>query len=136
MGMVHTEITLKNAGDVILVGRGLIKAEDIRTVTVTAVADAGAMTLVINEDIRRQLGLEIQGSKQATLANNVKETVKIAEPVEVNWKNRKMTCEPWVIGSGKILFGAIPMENMDLIVDPSSQTVTGAHGEEEVGYLY
>jgi len=135
MGIVRTEITLKNAGDVINARRGYVKAEGIRTVTVTAVADTGAMTLVINEELRRQLGLEIQGSKQATLANNVKETVNIADPVEVHWKNRKMTCQPWVVGSGRILLGAIPMEDMDLIVDPASQTVIGAHGEEEVGLL-
>jgi hypothetical protein len=135
MGIVRTEITLKNAVDVLNARNGLIKNENVKSVTVTAVADSGAMTLVINEELRRQLGLEIQGSKQATLANNVKEIVNIADPVEVHWKNRKMTCQPWVIGSGRILLGAIPMEDMDLIVDPSSQAVVGAHGEEEVGLL-
>jgi hypothetical protein len=93
------------------------------------------MTLVINEQLRRQLGLGTMGAKMATLANNVKERVQIAEPVEVHWKNRSMICQPWVIGSGKILLGAIPLENMDLIVDPSGQEVVGAHGEEEIGLL-
>ena len=31
--------------------------------------------------------------------------------------------------------GAIPLEDMDLIIDPSSQTLAGAHGEEAVGLL-
>jgi hypothetical protein len=135
MGIVRTEITLKNAGDVINVRRNLINEPEIRQTVVQAVVDTGAMTLVINEQLRQQLGLGIVGAKVATLANNAKETVKIAEPVEVHWKNRSMTCQPWVVNSGKILLGAIPLENMDLIVDPAGEEVVGAHGDEEVGLL-
>jgi len=135
MGLVHAEITLKNSGDVTNVQRGFMKEPEIRQTVVNAVVDTGAMTLVINEQLRRQLGLGIVGSKVATLANNVKETVKIAETVEVHWKNRFMACQPWVVGAGRVLLGAIPLENMDLIVDPSAQELVGAHGEEEVGLL-
>jgi hypothetical protein len=81
------------------------------------------------------LGLGVIGEKQATLANNAKETIKIAETVEVHWKNRLMTCQPWVVSVGRILLGAIPLENMDLMVDPGSQQLVGAHGDEEVGLL-
>jgi predicted aspartyl protease len=108
------------------------------------VVDTGAMTLVINEELRQQLGLGIVGAKMATglksrglfnHANNAKQRVQIAEAVKVHWKNRSMTCEPWVVNTGRILLGAIPLENMDLMVDPGSQTLVGAHGEEEVGLL-
>ena len=135
MGLVHAEITLKNAYDVGDCRRNIIKEPEIRQTVVKAVVDTGAMTLVISEQLRQQLGLGIVGAKVATLANNVKETVKIAEPVEVHWKNRTMTCEPWVVGAGRVLLGAIPLENMDLIVDPAGQELVGAHGEEEVGML-
>ena len=135
MGLVHAEITLKNAGDVINKRRGLLKEPEIRQTIVRAVVDTGAMTLVINEQLRRQLGLGIVGAKVATLANNVKERVQIAEAVDVHWKNRFMTCQPWVVNSGRILLGAIPLENMDLIVDPARQELVGAHGDEEVGLL-
>ena len=135
MGIVHAEITLKNAIDVGACRRGIIKESEIRETVVKAVVDTGAMTLVINEELRRQLGLGIVGAKVATLANNAKESVKIAEAVEVHWKNRSMTCQPWVVGSGRILLGAIPLEDMDLIVDPAAQELIGAHGDEEVGLL-
>jgi len=135
MGTVHAEITLKNASDVVNARRGLIKEPEIHQTIVKAVVDTGAMTLVINEKMRQQLGLGIVGAKIATLANNAKERVNIAEPVEVHWKNRFMTCQPWVVGSGRILLGAIPLENMDLIVDPVGEEVVGAHGDEEVGLL-
>jgi hypothetical protein len=61
--------------------------------------------------------------------------VQIAEAVEVHRKNRSMTCQPWVVDSGRILLGAIPLENMDLIVDPAGQELVGAHGDEEIGLL-
>jgi len=136
MGIVHAEITLKNTYDVKDCDRGLIKEQEIRQTTVTAVVDTGAATLVINEEMRLQLGLGIQGECRARLANNFRETVRIAEPVKVCWKNRDMVCQPWVVASTpKILLGAIPLENMDLIVDPVKQELVGAHGDEIVGML-
>jgi len=136
MGTVYAEITLKNTYDVGACARGLIPEPEIRQTTVQAVVDTGATTLIINEELRRQLGLEVQETKWATMANDTKDMVKIVDPVEVHWKNRKMTCQPWVISdSGEILLGAIPLEDMDLIVDPARQTLTGAHGDEAVGML-
>jgi len=135
MRIVKTEITLKNAIDVGAYMRGIIKELEIHQTVVQAVVDTGAMTLVIDDQLRQQLGLRTVGTKQATLANNAKETVQIAEPVEIHWKNRSMICRPWVVNSGKVLLGAIPLEDMDLIVDPAGEKVVGAHGEEEVGLL-
>ncbi|WP_461256007.1 aspartyl protease family protein [Treponema sp. R80B11-R83G3] len=135
MDLVLAEITLKNSGDVGACKRNLINEPEIRQTKIQAIVDTGAMTLVINEQLRKQLGLGIEGAKQATLANNAKETVQIAEPVEVHWKNRSMTCQPWGVSAGRILLGAIPLENMDLIVDPAGQELIGAHGDEEVGLL-
>jgi clan AA aspartic protease len=135
MGLVKAEITLKNIRDKMKAEEGYIKEQEIRQNTVQAVVDTGAMTLVINEQLRRQLGLGVVGEKQATLADNTKKTVKIAETVELHWKNRFMTCQPWVVNSGRILLGVIPLEHMDLMVDPNSEMLVGAHGDEEVGLL-
>ena len=137
MGFVHAEITLKNVEDVFKAKSGLIKDHEIRQATVMAMVDTGAITLVINEKLRLQLGLGIQGERQATLANDAKETVKIAEPVVVHWKNRDMVCRPLVIsGDGEILLGVIPLEDMDLMIDPVRQVLTGAHGDEIVTMIY
>ena len=136
MGTVYAEITLKNSGDVINVRRGFMKKQEIRQTTVKALVDTGAATLVINENVRQELGLEIEGEKKVTLANATSEICKIAEPVEVHWKNRKMTCQPWVFsGKGTVLLGAIPLENMDLAVDMQRQELVGAHGDEEIGIV-
>ena len=132
MGIVRTEITLKNDGDVTNAQRGIIKEPEIRQTVVQAVADTGALNLVINEELRKQLGLLVTGTRTATLADNTKKTVKIAQAVEIHWQNRSMVCRPWVVDSGNVLLGAIPLEGMDLMVDPVNQTVAGVHGEEEV----
>ena len=136
MGLVHAEITLKNVEDVIKAEIGLIKEHEIRQATVMAMVDTGAITLVINEKLRLQLGFGIKGERRATLANNAKETVKIAGPVSVQWKNRDSICHPLVIsGDGEALLGAVPLEEMDLMVDPVRQELTGAHGDEIVVML-
>jgi len=137
MGMVHAEITLKNAIDMGNARRGMIKDSEVRQTTVTAVVDTGAGTLVINEAIRQKLGLEIQGTRRATLADGAAHDYEVTEPVSVHWKNRDSSCNAFVLpDSNKVLLGAIPLEGMDLIVNPVKQELVGAHGDEIVTYLY
>ena len=130
MGTVKTEITLMNSGDVTNARRGIIKAADIHAITVEAVVDTGASTIVITEDIRRRLGLEIEEHQPVNFANGVRETCGITEPVQVRWKDRWAACSALVIpGAKRILLGAIPLEAMDLIVHPKEQELACAHGE-------
>jgi len=60
MGNVFAEITIKNAGDIALAEEGHIAENGIRSVTLTAIVDTGATTLVINEEIFKQLGLTVK----------------------------------------------------------------------------
>jgi len=136
MGLVYEEITLKNNYDVMKCDHGLIKESEIRQITVQALVDTGASTLVINEEIREKLGLEIKGKRYATLANSKKEVCKITGAVEIFWKDRSTILSPLVVpGNGDVLLGAIPLEAMDLIVDPSKQALIGAHGKEIRVYI-
>ena len=54
MSVVSTEITLKNGADVILSKQGQIKADEVRQMTVQAIVDTGARTMVINEETRSE----------------------------------------------------------------------------------
>ena len=131
MGFVHAEITLKNAVDEANAQRGIIKESEIRQTTLTAMVDTGAGTLVINEEIRQLLGLEIKAFRQAKLADGSLNKCGLTEPVCVQWKNRDTICQAMVLpNSSTVLLGAIPLEGMDLIINPVSQELTGAHGEE------
>ena len=130
MGAVYTEITLKNAFDVRDHERGHIKEEDIRSETVTALVDTGAMSLVITEALREKLGLSIKGEKPVVFANGQRTRCKVTEPVDIHWKNRDSSQRAVIIpGAEKILLGAIPLEDMDLMVNPVTQEVVGIHGD-------
>jgi clan AA aspartic protease len=133
MGLVYTDITLKNAADVSNARRGMIKEQDIHQTTVKAMVDTGCFTLVIPEAIQKELGLEIEGEDEATMANETTEKYKITEPMAIHWQNRHTATQAMVLsGVKEVLLGAIPLEGMDLIIDPARQTVTGAHGEKAV----
>jgi clan AA aspartic protease len=136
MGTTYAEITLKNDVDVGMQRRGLIKESEVRQITLRVVADTGADTLIINEAVRAALGLELAGPADAWLADGNKSGCQIAETVAVHWKDRFMTCQPWVLaGAKEVLLGAIPLENMDLMVDPTSQQVVGAHGDQQARFI-
>jgi clan AA aspartic protease len=134
MGTVYTEITLKNSMEVSMAAKKLIKAKDIHQVTLQALVDTGAATLVISEEVRQALKLHITGLKEVRLADDKPLRIKVTEPVDVHWQNRDTSCRAWVTSEkGEVLLGAIPLEDMDLIVNPSLREVVGAHGEEPVG---
>ncbi|GHV73710.1 hypothetical protein AGMMS49940_10120 [Spirochaetia bacterium] len=138
MGQVYEEITLKNMGDVSAVNRGYITEPKIRETTVRALVDTGAITLVINETMRKQLGLEIQEQNEATAnqrfdGNDTKAVCSLTEPVEVHWKDRSTVCQALVTSEkGGVLLGAIPLEGMDLMVNPVEQKLVGVHGDKAV----
>jgi len=131
MGTVYIDITLKNLKDEMFVSGGYKKPEDVRTATVTAVADTGALYMVIPEKLANNLGLEVNGEKTAHIANGQRVSCPLIEAVKVQWKDRVIVAQAIIIpGSEKILFGALAMEAMDLMVDPVRQQVVGAHGDK------
>jgi len=81
MGDVLAEITLKNGGDLVRARDGHITEQNIRSVTVSALVDTGAKTLVINENIRKKLGLTIVNEFTATFAGDTKTSCNVTEPV-------------------------------------------------------
>ena len=130
MGTVYAEITLKNAFDDGKFREGLIGEQDARSVTVTAVVDTGAMTLVITEELRQKLGLRIVGEKFAKTANGQRVSCGITEAVEIYWKNRNTTLQAVIIpGAEAVILGTIPLDDMDLVVKPDTRELVGAHGD-------
>ena len=131
MGIVYADIILRNSIDISDVKRGNMAEKEVRTVSVTAMVDTGAGTLIISESIRKKLGLEIIGLRGATVAGGERKTCQVTEPVNIQWKDRDTACRAVVLpGEGEVLLGAIPLEDMDLIVNPGKQELVGAHGDE------
>jgi clan AA aspartic protease len=130
MGNVYAEITIINTEDVTRAKDGHITEKDIRSVTLTAVVDTGATTLVINEDTFNQLGLSVLETRNINLAGGARIEGKVTSTVDIHWKNRSASVRAVVLPKGKTLLGVIPLEFMDLIVDPVKQELVGANGDE------
>jgi clan AA aspartic protease len=136
MGEVRTEITLVNIEDQGVANRGYIPQEEVRRLTVNAVVDTGAWTLIINEETRDKLGLRVEEDREATLAGDLKVPSRITEYVEIRWKDRKASCQAVVLpGEKEILLGAYPLEGLDLMIHPKTQEVTGAHGDKRYNVI-
>jgi clan AA aspartic protease len=131
MGTFMEEITLANAGDKVRVECGLLK--EIRTVTLEALPDTGAWTLVINEEVRQKLGLAVVRRVESSLADGSTAQYGLSEPVEIRWKDRRTSQEAVVVpGGNEILLGALPLDGMDLYVDPVNQRLAGVHGDQQL----
>ncbi len=117
MGMVYAKLKLLNAGDVILFKRGMLEEDKIRQVEVNAMVDTGAMNMVVPDHIAVQLGLDHVSYTEVELANSKSEKVEIVGPVEIRFANRVSAANVVVMGN-EVLLGAIPMQDMDVVVDP------------------
>jgi len=111
MGIVRTKLTLANP----------VKPE-LSSIEVESLADTGAMHLCIPEHIAIQLELREQEKREVTLADGSKRLVSYVGPVEIFFGNRRCFVGAMVMGD-EVLLGAIPMEDMDLVVRPLTREV-------------
>jgi clan AA aspartic protease len=96
--------------------------EDVKKLSVTALVDSGAMTLIINEAIAEQLELDVQEQLEVTLADGSRRKCDYVGPVSIRFANRYSSCNALVIpGADEVLLGVIPIEEMDVIIDPRTQ---------------
>jgi hypothetical protein len=99
--------------------------------TVNAMADSGAWTLIIGEETRARLGLEIEYMDETEVANGRLETCGITGGVTVRWKNRSVLLSAAVLPEEtEVLLGAYPIEGMDLLIDCKRERLIGAHGDK------
>jgi clan AA aspartic protease len=110
VGLIHTEVKLTNPhvpGAVI---------------TARALVDTGAVHLCIPEAVARQLGLVPERTRRVTFADGRSVEAPYAGPVHLEVADRTCFVGAMVFGD-EILLGAIPMEDLDLLVDPARQVV-------------
>jgi clan AA aspartic protease len=96
---------------------------DLEEIDAEALVDTGAMHLCIPEHIALQLQLKDTGIREVTLADGHVQQVRYVSPVRIEMLNRVCVTGALVLGD-QVLLGAIPMEDMDLIVEPAQQRVT------------
>jgi clan AA aspartic protease len=111
MGLVNGKVLLKNP-----------RLPELAPVDVVALADSRAVHLCIPEHVQIQLKLEAIDNKEVTLADGSKKLVPYVGPIELRFKNRVGFAGALVMGD-QVLLGAIPMEDMDLIIIPKTRTL-------------
>lgn len=111
MGLTNAKIQLKNP-----------RKPELEAVVIDALADTGAVHLCIPEHIQIQLKLDEIDKKEVTFADGSQRLVPYVGPIELRYANRIGFAGALVLGDQPLL-GAIPMEDMDLIVIPSSRQV-------------
>ena len=137
MGVVKAEITLSNEMDEGNAACGFIRADEIRTATVTAIVDTGAMNLVITEELFQKLGLKVAEERAVNIANGQRIPCKLTSAVRVRWKDRDCPVTAVVMpGAEKILLGVVPLENIDLMVCPNTNELVDAHGDTAMSFVY
>jgi clan AA aspartic protease len=122
MGLVYADVELVRGDDLALLRAGYVSEEQVRKVHVRAMVDSGATMLSIPEFVKQQLQLATIGDIEAELADGSNLKLEVVGPVEVRFENRRTSVEALVVpNSTKILLGAIPMEGMDVLVDPKRE---------------
>ena len=122
MGITYAEIELIRSDDRALFREGYIQEDQIKSVKVRALVDSGSSMLAITEAVKNQLNLGKLDEKQAELADGSIVRLEIVGPVEIRFENRITTVRAMVVpNSNVVLLGAIPMQDMDVLIDPKRE---------------
>jgi clan AA aspartic protease len=109
MGLVRASILLRNP-----------KEHGLQPLNLDVLVDSGAVHLCIPQHIAIQLKLEESAQKEVTLADGTQRLVPYVGPIEIRFKNRIGFAGALVMGE-EALLGAIPMEDMDLVILPKER---------------
>ncbi|MBD2327070.1 clan AA aspartic protease [Alkalinema sp. FACHB-956] len=120
--LVDAEIELVSGIDLALLRAGHLTELEVHRCVVTATVDRKSTMLVISPEVQQQLNLRVIRSVEAEFADGSSEPYGVVGPVEVRFQNRRTSVEALVIpNSTKVLLGEIPMEGMDVLIDPKRE---------------
>jgi clan AA aspartic protease len=96
-----------------------------RRMTTKALVDSGSVFLTVPEHIAVQLGFDTTevGKREVVLADGSRKAVPMIGPLRVYFSDRYCDLSALVLGD-EPLIGAVPMEMMDLVLNPASQTLS------------
>ena len=95
---------------------------DLQPIDVNCLVDTGAVHLCLPEHIAIQLDLKELERREVIVADGRRLSVPYCGPIQIRFKNRNSFTGALVMGNEPLL-GVIPMEDMDLVIDPSRQSV-------------
>ena len=112
MGITHADILLENT---------ILK----RKIEVKALVDSGSVFMTVPQHVAVQLGFDLEevSTREAVLADGSRKRVPMIGPLRVHFSDRYCDLSALVLGD-EPMFGAVPMEMMDLVLHPARQTLT------------
>jgi clan AA aspartic protease len=135
LGRVTTTARIENLKDLWDAERGMIAERDVRRFdAVQALVDTGSTTLALPKRVIELLGLKKVGDR-TTITTRGPSQVSMYEAVRLTIMDRKCVVEVMEVSDATPpLIGQIPLEMLDLVVNPGARTLTGnpEHGGEHV----
>ncbi len=133
MGEVRAKVKLTNAGDEVLVRRGLLSKEQVRTYETDALVDTGAVSPVLPSFVVQRLGLQVVGKRNAQLADSSVITTDVTESVGVDVQGRRVDLQALVTGD-EVIIGQIVLKVIDMQVDCMNQRLVPnpAHPDQPI----
>lgn len=112
MGITYAEILVENL---------FVK----RKIDIEALVNSASAFFTLPQHIALQLGFDATevGTREIILADGSRKTVPMIGPLRVHFANRYCDLSALVMGD-EPLCGAVPMEMMDLVLHPATQTLT------------
>jgi predicted aspartyl protease len=139
MGRVRTEVLVENMKDLWAAESGHCPPDQVRRLLVKdALVDTGATSLALPTGLIQQLGLSKVAEKRVTTSKGSQQ-VAVYDAVRVTILDRFCTVDVMEVPDDvPVLVGQIPLEFLDLVVDPQGGRLIGnpAHGGEHVLELY
>lgn len=111
MGLIYADLLLANP-----------RKPELKPMQVRALADSGALHLCIPKHIAIQLELDELYSREVTTADGSKHLCPYVGPIQLKFENRGCFTGALVLGN-EVLLGAVPMEDMDVLLSPAKQAV-------------
>src|SRR5258708_1260669 len=125
MGRVMAKVKLANFTDLEKAAEGSVAESAVRAMEVEAMVDTGATILVIPEAIAKTLGVREIRRTRVRYADGRVAPVSIVGPIFLEVCGRSMSADAVVEPNAHcVLLGQIPLEELDLVVDPKSRDVT------------
>ncbi len=116
------KIKLTNSADIIRAQDGHLAPELIRSIEIEALVDTGATTLILPADVVAQLGFAQVEVKKVRLADGSLIDSPRVTNIHLEICGRDMLTSAYVLPAGTTpLVGQIPLEELDLVVDPKRQ---------------
>jgi clan AA aspartic protease len=116
------KITLTNSYDEEDVTRGHRKTADVRSTEIEALVDTGATMMVLPADAVSRLGLLPAGYRKVRYADGRVAEVPWVSGIRITILGRETVINALVEAAGTTpLIGQIPLEELDLLVDPKSR---------------